>query len=778
VKPLFLADTVDRELRAVDSENKKNLQSDTWRLHQLNKSLSNPEHPFCHFSTGNYKTLHDEPLERGVHIRDEFINFYEKHYSANRMKLVVLGRESLNELESWTEELFADVPNQDLPQNRWDHVQPFTEKELGMQVFAKPVFHMRSLDLYFPYPDEEDYYDSQPGRYLSHLIGHEGPGSILALIKSKGWATGLGAGASGLCPGSAFFSISIRLTEDGLKHYEEVAETVFQYISVLKETPPQEWIFDEMKQMSEVNFRFRQKSPASKTTSALANVMQRPLPRDYLLSGLSLLRKWDPEGIKRGLSHLHPDNFRLTIVSQEFPGDWDQKEKWYGTEYKYVKMSEDFMSRIRKAASADAGQRSAELHLPAKNEFIPSRLEVERKDGVEPTKTPKLIRNDDRVRTWYKKDDQFWVPKANLKILLRSPLVVTTPRSAVLAQLYQALVKDALSDYAYAAEISGLEYEVTSMSSGLHITLAGYNDKMAVLLEKVLVQMRDLEVSSERFRIVKERLIRGYKNAELQQPYHQVGVYTRWLTIEQVWVTEQLLAELPDITEQDVRSFFPEVLRQLHIEVLAHGNLYREDALRFTDVVENTLRPRKLPPAQWPIKRSMIYPTGCNYVYKKELKDPANVNHCIEYLLYVGNAQDRSLRAKVLLLGQIADEPCFDQLRTKEQLGYVVFSGASLHNTWLGYRILIQSERTPEYLEARIDSFLNDLGSIIRDMPNDKFEKLKNSLINKRLERLKNLSSECNRFSTHILNEAYDFEQGEHLTAENMDLTQANTSNS
>jgi insulysin len=760
VKPLFLSDTFDRERRAVDSENKKNLQSDTWRLHQLNKSLSNPKHPFCHFSTGNYKTLHDEPLARGVHIRDEFIRFYEKHYSANRMKLVVLGRESLNELESWVEELFSDVENKDLPQNRWDTVHPFTEKELGMQVFAKPVFHMRSLVLYFPYPDEDDCYDSQPGRYLSHLIGHEGPGSILALIKSKGWANGLGAGASSLCPGSAFFSISIRLTEDGLKHYEEVAETVFQYVSVLKETPPQEWIFEEMKQVSEVNFRFKQKSPASKTTSALANVMQRPLPRDYLLSGLSLLRTFNPEGIKRGLAHLRPDNFRLTIVSQEFPGDWDQKEKWYGTQYKYVKISDDFMRRIHKAASAGPGQRPAELHLPAKNEFIPSRLEVERKDGVEPAKAPKLIRNDDRVRTWYKKDDQFWVPKANLKILLRSPLVMTTPRSAVLAQLYQALVKDALVEYSYAAEIAGLEYEVTSMSLGLHITLSGYNDKMAVLLEKVLVQMRDLEVNSERFRIVKERLIRGYKNAELQQPYHQVGSFTRWLTIEQFWVTEQLLAELPDITEQDVRSFFPEVFRQLHIEVLAHGNLYREDALRFTDVVENTLRPRKLPPAQWPIKRSMIYPTGCNYVYKKMLKDPANVNHCIEYLLYVGNAQDRELRAKILLLGQIADEPCFDQLRTKEQLGYVVFSGASLHNTWLGYRILIQSERTPEYLETRIESFLNGLGNIIREMEDAKFEKLKNSLINKRLERLKNLTSECNRFSTHILNEAYDFEQG------------------
>ncbi|KIW07432.1 uncharacterized protein PV09_02272 [Verruconis gallopava] len=771
IKPLFLEDTVDRELRAVDSENKKNLQSDTWRLHQLNKSLSNPKHPYCHFSTGNYKTLHDEPLARGVKIRDEFIKFYEKHYSANRMKLVVLGRESLNELEHWVEELFSDVKNKDLPQNRWDNVQPLTEQELGMQIFAKPVFHMRTLDLYFPYPDEEMLYDSQPGRYLSHLIGHEGPGSILAFIKGRGWANGLGAGVSPLCPGSAFFSISIRLTEDGLKHYEEVVETVFQYISVLKDKPPQEWIFEEMKQMSEVNFKFRQKSPASKTTSALANVMQRPLPRDHLLSGLSLLRKFHPQGILRGLSHLRPENFRLMLVSQEFPGDWDQKEKWYGTEYKCVKMSDDLMNRLRKAASASPGNRPPGLHLPVRNEFIPSRLEVERKDVSEPAKVPKLIRNDDRVRTWYKKDDQFWVPKANLKLLLRSPLVITTPRSAGLTQLYQALVKDALVEYAYAAEIAGLEYEVTSTSSGLHITLSGYNDKMAVLLEKVLVQMRDLEVNPERFRIVKERLIRGHKNAELQQPYHQVGVYTRWLTIEQVWITEQLLAELPDIAEEDVRAFFPQILRQLHIEVLAHGNLYREDALRFTEVVENTLRPRKLPLDQWPVKRSMIFPPGCNYIYKRELKDPANVNHCIEYLLYVGNSQDRHLRAKVLLLGQIADEPCFDQLRTKEQLGYVVFSGATVHNTWLGYHVLVQSERTPEYLETRIESFLNGLGNIIRKMPDDKFEKLKNSLINKRLERLKNLSSECNRFSTHILNEGYDFEQADHDAAHLEPLT-------
>lgn len=84
IDPLFLNSTLDRELRAVDSENKKNLQSDQWRLHQLDKSLSNPNHPYVHFSTGNLEVLKTEPEARGVDIRTNFIDFHDKHYSANR----------------------------------------------------------------------------------------------------------------------------------------------------------------------------------------------------------------------------------------------------------------------------------------------------------------------------------------------------------------------------------------------------------------------------------------------------------------------------------------------------------------------------------------------------------------------------------------------------------------------------------------------------------------------------------------------------------------------
>lgn len=215
IEPLFLESTLDRELRAVDSENKKNLQSDQWRLTQLEKSLSNPKHPYCHFSTGNLDTLKIAPEGRGINVRQKFIDFHGKHYSANRMKLVVLGKESLDVLEGWVSEMFSGVPNKHLSPNLWSDNVPFGPDQLGLEIFAKPVMDSREITLCFPFLDEDDLYDSQPSRYISHLIGHEGPGSIMAYIKSKGWANGLTAGMLPICKGTpGNFDCQIRLTED------------------------------------------------------------------------------------------------------------------------------------------------------------------------------------------------------------------------------------------------------------------------------------------------------------------------------------------------------------------------------------------------------------------------------------------------------------------------------------------------------------------------------------------------------------------------------------
>lgn len=162
-------------------------------------------------------------------------------------------------------------------------------------------------------------------------------------------------------------------------------------------------------------------------------------------------------------------------------------------------------------------------------------------------------------------------------------------------------------------------------------------------------------------------------------------------------------------------------------------------------MIESTLKPRILPRPQWPIQRSLLFPLGSNYLWKKTLRDPANVNHCIEYWLYIGDKADRDVRAKNLLLEQVVREPASDQLRTKEQLGYIVLSEVSTGPTTYGFRFLIQSEKKAEYLDSRIESFLISFAEKLEKMEETEFENHKCSLIVKRLEKPKYLDQETNR---------------------------------
>jgi insulysin len=66
---------------------------------------------------------------------------------------------------------------------------------------------------------------------------------------------------------------------------------------------------------------------------------------------------------------------------------------------------------------------------------------------------------------------------------------------------------------------------------------------------------------------------------------------------------------------------------------------------------------------------------GTKLIYEKPVPDPDNVNSAIEYYCQVpGAVTDLRTRACLLLLGQIGKEKSFDFLRTKLQLGYIVYS--------------------------------------------------------------------------------------------------------
>ena len=108
----------------------------------------------------------------------------------------------------------------------------------------------------------------------------------------------------------------------------------------------------------------------------------------------------------------------------------------------------------------------------------------------------------------------------------------------------------------------------------------------------------------------------------------------------------------------------------------------------------------------------------------------------------VGDDADPELRTKNMLFCQLINEPCFDTLRTKEQLGYLVHSSGRASVGMTGFRISIQSERSAAYLEDRVDNFLLGYEEQLQNLPVEQFERERASLTNRLREDYKNLFQE------------------------------------
>ena len=131
-----------------------------------------------------------------------------------------------------------------------------------------------------------------------------------------------------------------------------------------------------------------------------------------------------------------------------------------------------------------------------------------------------------------------------------------------------------------------------------------------------------------------------------------------------------------------------------------------------------------------------------DFLLRKTVYDTAQLNSAVHILFYVGDDSDQQLRIKTDLLGAIASEPAFDTLRTKEQLGYIVSASPRASLGLIGFQILVQSERDPEYIDARVEAWLVSFKKFLEDMTEEEFAKHRQSLINKKKEDFKNMGQE------------------------------------
>ncbi|KAH8114098.1 insulin-degrading enzyme [Phellopilus nigrolimitatus] len=772
--PLFSPSCTLREMNAVDSESKNNLQDDMWRIFQLNKHLSRPGHAWKKFGTGNKATLSvsstDSETEAnadmvGRETRRRLIEWWSKEYCASRMSLVLIGKESLDELTQLAATLFSPILNrgQDPAPLILEH--PFGPDERGTIIHAKTIMDIYAFELSFPLPYQAPHWRVKPASFLAHFVNHEGPGSLHAYLKNKGWITALSAGEQSLGRGFAMFEVAIDMTKEGFQNYRQALLACYKYLSLLRTSAFPAWFQQEIQTLDAMRFRFAEKTPPDDYATWIAEHVKDPTPRALMLSGPQLTWDWDEQLVRETLAGLVVENGRVVVISKDhaaigITGPW-ATEPWYGTEYMVGKLEDDFVSLARESNDIP------ELFLPGPNEFIPSNVEVEKTEVSQPLKCPSLIKRTPLTEVWHKKDDQFWVPRAQVKIEARTPASGASARASVMTRLYTDLVEDALSEYTYDAGLAGLSYNFGSTLMGLYISLSGYTDKLPLITQHVLEKIKNLEIKKDRLAVIKEEVKQQWENLFLGQPYQLSDYYGRYLLADRQFMLSEKLAEIEGkptsfcITVEEMREHTKTLLSQFKYLVLVNGNLRKEDAIRIAFMSEDILSAQPVPESELPQELSRLLPKACNYIWELQVPNPNETNASISYYCHVGSISNARLRTTFRLMAQITAEPAFNVLRTQEQLGYIVHSSEWQSVESIGLRIVVQSEKDPKYLESRIEAFLVHMRGVFDTMDDTQFEEQKKGLIHEWTEKLKNLNEETARFWSRIASGYLDFSRHE-----------------
>uniref|UniRef100_A0A1D1XVB1 Insulin-degrading enzyme n=1 Tax=Anthurium amnicola TaxID=1678845 RepID=A0A1D1XVB1_9ARAE len=761
ISPLVKSEAMEREVLAVDSEFNQVLQSDSCRLLQLQCHTAIRDHPFNRFFWGNKKSLIDA-MESGVNLREEILQLYRENYLGGIMKLVVIGGESLDILEDWVIELFGNVKKgSQLKSNARTNVPIWKAGRLYMLEAVKDV-HV--LDLTWTLPCLEKEYLKKPEGYISHLMGHEGKGSLLSFLKAKGWATSLSAGVGdeGTNRSSIayIFVMSIHLTDSGLEKLYSVIGVVYQYIKLLRASAPQEWIFKELQDIGNMEFRFAEEQPQDDYAAELAENLIF-YSEEHIIYGDYAFEVWDDKLIEHILTFFSPENMRVDLLTKAF--DTQSRaihfEPWFGSRYIEEDILPSLMDLWRDPPEIDPS-----LHLPLKNDFIPRDFSLRSSTlsrNMENATLPKCIIDQPLLKLWYKLDTTFNFPRANTYFLISVKGAYCNIVNCVLTELFVNLLKDELNEILYQAGVAKLETSLTIIGDKLELKLYGFNDKLSVLLLKILTLSRSFSPRADRFVVIKEDMERALRNTNMKPLYH--SSYLRLQLLRQTfWDVNDKLSCLGNISLTDLKAFIPQLLSQLYIEGLCHGNLSEEEAVNIANVFTNTFSAQPLPVEVRHQEHVLCLPNSANFIRRVRVKNELEVNSVVE--LYYQTEQDEGtestrLRAIADLFSNIVEEPCFNQLRTKEQLGYVVDCGTRMTYRVQGFCFRVQSsEYSPPYLHQRIASFINSLQEFLNKLDDESFENHRQGLIAEKLEKDPSLSYETSRYWNQIVDKRYSFD--------------------
>ena len=720
IDPAFHPEFVDKERSAVNNEAVMLKNRDVWKRMILLSRLMDPEHALSRYHPGDLKTLKEIS-------REDVLEFYRNFYSASDMSLVLDSRESLDTMEAWAKKMFADIPDRGKKRPSYP-TQLFKPEQLPLVVEVSPLKSERKLVLQFSMGPLDELWESKPDRMLSHLIGHEGAGSLFSLLKQEKLALSLSAGFE-QHSFATVCEVNIELTEKGSKDYLKVVEHFFSYIKLLQDQGLPQYVYDEVAKMAYTDYLHSNDNGADGGQHAIfiAQYMDK-YPVNTTDQRMRLFYKYDPQGFKNVLSYLVPEN--LVLMHSHPKANTNLLEEDFGTSYSQLGVSPEQLKTWKEA------KLNENLRLPEPNPYIPDIKQPETRDASDPEK----LLDNEWGSFWIKKDHITNEPKLKLRLLLLTPEVNKTPTSKVLTQLYLMGLKDSINEWKYQLDLAGISFHVLSNHRGVELIIEGYADKANLVLESISSKMKEAPLSLEKLDIFKAKLTESYENILKENPYQLAFYEVRHfltpgsISFREIYEAEKGIDLISSVDEKQILAHRDSLFERIAIEGSAYGDIEKKDLLASLEASIKQFGSKPLPAAERPSNLSLELNSLNRNSFETKLD-----NHCWVQVMQFGD-RDPRLDAGISIGLAYLEPHFFNILRTVRKLGYVVSSSKYNTKNRLGLYFLVQSSsHSPTAIEQEVSEWKKEGLKSLKDLSKEEFEVYKAAVVADLLQEKKEL---------------------------------------
>ncbi len=731
--PLFRESDINKEKTAVNEEFSRNKFNDQWRLFRLEQLISNPNHPIHLFSTGNLESLKNTSSK-------DLQAWFKQHYFAKNMKLIIFSSLPINILVEKVEECFSKIPENppasSIPYSSTS--ESFFDDTSKNKIFiTKPLLDRSIINLIWILP-QEYFKDLSSIKQISFLLQHGNKDGLLDNLKKELLISQLKTDIYSH-ERNIEFNLEIELTEKGTKEYQNVLEQCFSYLNYLQDKNIPDYIFEEINITNALEYEFQDHQDLFSYLNLLSDQLSEENLSDYP-SRQFLLKNNNSEINKSLLSYLaNPENCRILFMTNSFPDNLESDTYYdpvYDLSYKV------FPFYINNKSN------SSTIKLPKKNFFLTNLNASSISKSLENEKVifpfhPKEISKTKLSSIYYTLNDYIPSPKTSYELLISFPQNFSLDKHFVLIDLFVSLMNDALKDISSYANAASLTNSLSPSINGIKIVTSGFANNMEELLKSILNVLSAHQISQEKFADASHNLLLKYKTEKYKNPLYQ-GLDLLYNHILNNYVSlDQKISAISKISWKDFQLFTSEIFKKIFIEAMILGNVEKSLLYSFIKTIDNFSSDKQ----KYNVQNNK-YPD-----IKKHLSQEIITENCpfdsnaLVFSISKNNASAAEIALSSLLF-KLLDTTFFEELRTKQQVGYAV--GAKLKlislQSLCGIFYIQSKQYSPKELLERTTVFLEEFQNnpLNYGISKESFIALRDSFVNELTHPDKSLEEICN----------------------------------